>query len=211
MAVAWVALGYLYSERGDFDQARPLLDRALALCRDLGFTLYRGLASYYLGELHARAGRLSDALPLLDEAREAYAATGSPREGYIALAVAEARLHASHLEEARAFAERAFAWMRARTERRREPLGRYVLGLAAARANPPDVAATEQHLESALESAAEFGLRPLIAHSHLGLGKLYRRTAKREQAQEHLTTATTMYREMGRRFWLEQAEAELGA
>jgi hypothetical protein len=27
-----------------------------------------------------------------------------------------------------------------------------------------------------------------------------------EQAQEHLTTATTMYREMDMRFWLEQAE-----
>jgi len=27
--------------------------------------------------------------------------------------------------------------------------------------------------------------------AHLGLGKLYRRTDKREQAQEHLTTATT--------------------
>jgi hypothetical protein len=46
-------------------------------------------------------------------------------------------------------------------------------------------------------------------HCHLGLGKLYRRTRKREQAHEHLTTATTMYREMDMRFWLEQAEAEM--
>ena len=38
---------------------------------------------------------------------------------------------------------------------------------------------------------------PLVAHCHLGLGKLYRRTSQREQAHEHLTTATTMYREMG--------------
>ena len=42
-----------------------------------------------------------------------------------------------------------------------------------------------------------------------GLGKLDRRTGKREQAQEHLTTATTMYRELDMRFWLEKAEAEL--
>ncbi len=41
------------------------------------------------------------------------------------------------------------------------------------------------------------GRRPLVAHCHLGLGKLYRRTGKREQAREHPTTATTMYREMG--------------
>jgi hypothetical protein len=47
-------------------------------------------------------------------------------------------------------------------------------------------------------------MRPLVAHCHLGLAKLSRRTGKREQAQEHLTTATTMYREMDMRFWLEQ-------
>ena len=46
------------------------------------------------------------------------------------------------------------------------------------------------------------------AHCHLGLGKLYRRTGKREQAQEQLTTASTMYREMGMTYWLEQADAE---
>ena len=33
---------------------------------------------------------------------------------------------------------------------------------------------------------------PLAAHCHLGLGTLYRRTGKREQAEKHFTTATTM-------------------
>jgi hypothetical protein len=53
-------------------------------------------------------------------------------------------------------------------------------------------------------------MRPLLAHCHLGLGKLSRRTGKREQICDHLSTATTMYREMGIAFWLEQTEAELG-
>jgi hypothetical protein len=35
------------------------------------------------------------------------------------------------------------------------------------------------------------------------------RTGKREQAQEYLTIAATMYREMDMRFWQEQAEAEM--
>jgi hypothetical protein len=52
-------------------------------------------------------------------------------------------------------------------------------------------------------------MRPLVAHCHLGLGKLYRRTGKDEQAREHLALAATMYREMDMRFYLEQAEAEL--
>lgn len=49
---------------------------------------------------------------------------------------------------------------------------------------------------------------PLVTHCHLGLGKLYRRTGKREQAGEHLIGATAMYREMDMRYWLEQAETE---
>jgi hypothetical protein len=60
----------------------------------------------------------------------------------------------------------------------------------------------------ALALADKLGMRPLGAHCHFGLGKLYRRTDKREQAQEHLRTATTMYCEMDMQYWLEQAEAE---
>ena len=67
----------------------------------------------------------------------------------------------------------------------------------------------EGYYREALALATELGMRPLVAHCHLGLGKLYRRTGQREQAQEHLTTATTMYREMGMTYWVEQAEAEL--
>ena len=37
---------------------------------------------------------------------------------------------------------------------------------------------------------------------------LYRRAGDQAKAHEHLTTATTMYREMGMAFWLEKAEAE---
>jgi hypothetical protein len=63
-----------------------------------------------------------------------------------------------------------------------------------------------------LSSLAEpRGMRPLVAHCHLGLGKLCRQTGQREQAREHLTNATAMYREMGMTYWLEQAEAETGA
>jgi hypothetical protein len=52
-------------------------------------------------------------------------------------------------------------------------------------------------------------MRPLIAHCHLGLGKLYRRTDNGVKAQQHLTTAATMYREMGMNFWLTKSDAAL--
>jgi len=48
-------------------------------------------------------------------------------------------------------------------------------------------------------------MRPLLAHCHLGLGKLYRRAGTREQAQGFLSVAATMYRGM-MTYWLNQAE-----
>jgi hypothetical protein len=67
----------------------------------------------------------------------------------------------------------------------------------------------EEALHRALTLATELEMRPLVAHCHLGLGKLYRPTDKREQAQERLTIATTMYREMDMPYWLEKAETEV--
>jgi hypothetical protein len=51
-------------------------------------------------------------------------------------------------------------------------------------------------------------MRPLVAHCNLGLGKLRRRNGNRAPAQEHLSTATAIYREMGMAYWLEHAAAE---
>ena len=64
-------------------------------------------------------------------------------------------------------------------------------------------------IDEALTRASDLGMRPLVAHCHLGLGKLYRRTGDRAKAEEHLTTAATMYREMDMSFWLEKAETHL--
>ena len=86
-----------------------------------------------------------------------------------------------------------------------------LLGDVSAQGDHADIGQSEQYFRQALARADELGMRPLVAHCHLGLGKLYRRTGKREQAQEHLATATTMYREMDMRFYLEQAEAEMMA
>ena len=78
-----------------------------------------------------------------------------------------------------------------------------------------DVASTggaedaEGYYRDALVLAEPRGMRPLVAHCHLGLGKLYRQTGKREEARGYLSTATTMYREVDMRFWREQAEAAI--
>jgi hypothetical protein len=66
------------------------------------------------------------------------------------------------------------------------------------------VEAARARYRAALALATDLGMRPLAAHCHLGLGTLYRRTGRGEQAREHLAIATGMYREMDMRFWLEQ-------
>jgi hypothetical protein len=51
-----------------------------------------------------------------------------------------------------------------------------------------------------------------IGPSRLGSPESYTpKHLAEKQAREHLTTATTMYREMEMRFWLAQAEAESNA
>ena len=69
-----------------------------------------------------------------------------------------------------------------------------------ARSAPTTPKRADGPYREALALAEEPGMRPLVAHCHLGLGKLYAPTDKREQAHEHLTTATTMFRRMDKRF-----------
>ena len=52
-------------------------------------------------------------------------------------------------------------------------------------------------------------MRPLVAHCHLGLGRLYGQTGRSAQARAALTTAIDLYRAMDMTFWLPQAEAVL--
>ena len=85
-----------------------------------------------------------------------------------------------------------------------------LLGEIAMYRDPAEIDSAEAHYRQALAAAEELGMRPLAAHSHLGLGMLFHRTGDQAKAAEHLTIAATMYREMDMGFWLEKAEAELG-
>jgi hypothetical protein len=52
-------------------------------------------------------------------------------------------------------------------------------------------------------------MRPLVAHSYFGLGMLYLKIGRSEQARTELSTAIALYRAMEMTFWLPRAEAEL--
>jgi len=67
----------------------------------------------------------------------------------------------------------------------------------------------EAHYQQALALADELGMRPLVAHCHHGLGRLYGQTGRGAQAHAALTIAIDLYRAMDMTFWLPHAEAVL--
>ncbi|MFQ5891158.1 MAG: tetratricopeptide repeat protein, partial [Gemmatimonadota bacterium] len=123
----------------------------------------------------------------------------------------EACLIADRLQDAHTFTARAVTVAHERGQRGYEAWALCQLGEVVSHQHPVDVEQTSDHYRQAIALTVELDMRPLLARCHLGLGKLYRQTGDRPKAQEHLTTAITMFREMDMRFWLEQAEAELKA
>jgi hypothetical protein len=84
----------------------------------------------------------------------------------------------------------------------------HLLGDLATHSDQFDAECGEIHYRKAFAIAERPGMHPLVAHCHVGLGQLYQHIGEREQADQHLTAATTMYRDMDMRFWLMQAEAK---
>jgi tetratricopeptide (TPR) repeat protein len=197
--------GVILLLRQDDTAALRILERGVEIWQKLQSPPWGALTAA-LGVAHCRTGRLSYGLALLEAAPDQ-----SPGDFIYprVMALAEGYLFARRAEDARLQAQRALELSRQRGEHGSEAYALRVLAQAAAYAGPPDIDASAQHYQAALALAEPRGMRPLVAHCHLGLAKLYRRTGKREQAREHLTTATTMYREMEMRFWLEQADAEM--
>jgi len=123
--------------------------------------------------------------------------------------LSEAYLRAGRMEDAIRFARRALDHSRNHKERGNEAWALRLLGEIASHPDPPDVETAEGHYRQALALAGELGMRPLLAHCHLGLGALYSKVGRREEARTELSAAIELYRSMDMTFWLPQAEAEL--
>jgi tetratricopeptide (TPR) repeat protein len=190
-------IGYLYVRQGTLYQAIPLLERAVALSQEVNIpNLYR-LSAAYLALAYALAGCATDALPLLGQI-----------EGYPVVR-GEAYLLVGEMEEADRLAQRGLANARDRKMRGEEARALWLLGEIAVRRDPPDVVQAEAHYQQALALAEELGMRPLVAHCHHGLGRLYHQTGRAESARVALSAAIDLYRAMDMTLWLSQAEATL--
>jgi tetratricopeptide (TPR) repeat protein len=202
--------GLLALRQGDLSRALPLLERAVGICKDADLPVYFPRMAAALGAAYTLSGRIADAVPLLMQAMEQGAAMERVDDAaFSSLFLGETHLLAGRLKEAHALAERALALARAHQERGSEAYALRLLGDIAARGGPSKVELAEAQYQQALALANELDMRPLVAHCHLGLGKLYATTGQHEQAHAALTTAIELYRAMEMTFWLPQAEAAL--
>jgi tetratricopeptide (TPR) repeat protein len=196
---------HVHRIRGEYGHAIPHLVRALALCRDWHIPTLSPITAGWLGALYAVSGRVAEGLPLLEEGQRAH-------ESFQTLIVAqmgEACLADDRANDAFTFAERALGLARERGQRGYEGWILRLLGEIAAHPHSTNREISERYYRQATVLADQLGMRPLLSRCHLGLGTLYGRIGKRPEAEEHLTTATAMCREMGMAFWLAQAEAQV--
>jgi tetratricopeptide (TPR) repeat protein len=208
---AHFAAGVLHLLKGDWVKARSPIEHWIAVIRPANVVLALPIAVASSAWILAQLGELSEALSRVREGEqllERYAAQGIVGQcGWAYNSLGRACLLLGRLDEARRLGDRAIEFSPSHPGYTAHAV--HLLGDIATHPDRSDAERGEAHYREALALAEPRGMRPLVAHCHLGLGKLYRRTDKREQAQKQLATATTMYREMGMTYWLEKAEAEM--
>jgi DNA-binding NtrC family response regulator/tetratricopeptide (TPR) repeat protein len=196
--------------QGNLLLALPRLERAMSICYEADIPVYFPRVAPALAGAYTLSGRFTDAVQLLSRAiAQATAMKRIDTQALCSLALAEAQMWVGSQEEARHYAAQTLDHARAYQAHGYQAYALRLLGDIAARHVPPDTAQAEANYQRGLALANERGMGPLVAHCHLGLGKLYARTAREKHAEEHFSVAATMYRQMNMGFWLEQIEAEV--
>jgi tetratricopeptide (TPR) repeat protein len=209
LGLAFHGAGRLHLCKGDVQKAIAALERGYDVCRVrvVGFWLPVVCAS--LGLAYATNGRPAEAFPLLEQTLgRLTSAQMMIYRSLLLTSLGDTYLLAGRTDDATQRAEEGLRVSCDRGERGMQAQAIRLLGEIGLHRDPLDSGEAELRYRQALALATELGMRPLVAHCHLGLGKLYHRTDKREQAREHLANAATMYRDMGMTYWLEKAEAE---
>jgi tetratricopeptide (TPR) repeat protein len=201
-------VGHMYLAQGDLAHGIRVLEQGLALCHASGDQDTLPVIGAGLGAAYALQGRLAEGRALLEEAINECMRMGAlgNQSRWVAW-LSEAWRLAGHGEEAWRHACQALDLARQHKERANEAYALYQLG--ALHAHPPAAVLAEAYCQQALALATTLGMRPLVAHCHLGLGTLYVKTGQWEQARVALATAIDLYRAMDMTFWLPLAKAAL--
>jgi tetratricopeptide (TPR) repeat protein len=212
LAHACTSDGYVHLMKGDLDRAVRSLDRSAELCRTWNFSIYFANATSRLGYARLLAGRLEDGLRLLEQAAKQAESVGRLYEQASILGwLAEAYLLSGRPEQSLEAARRAFDIAdQSRQGGKRAHVLRILAEIDAESGSWHTEQAEAQYRE-ALHLAEELGMRPLQAHCRFGLGTLYRRSDRVDDALVELRSAIELYNSMEMRLWLDQARPELEA
>jgi class 3 adenylate cyclase/tetratricopeptide (TPR) repeat protein len=202
-------VGGMYLMRGDLERSIPILERGHMICQASRIVNFGGGYYSMLAYGYALAGRTSEATSMLDAAARTLTSSMIIQHEEWRIFVAEGYLLTGQIADVRARAERGLEDARHQGERGTEAWALRLLGEIAARAEPPEVEEAEARYREALALAEELGMRPLVAHCHLGLGTLYQRVGRGEPARAELAAAIELYRAMEMPYWLEKAERTL--
>jgi tetratricopeptide (TPR) repeat protein len=210
LCLALFRLGHLQLVRGHVPAAIASLERSLTLSEIWDFPPLFPMVAARLGAAYTVAGRTAEGLTMLRRAVDGADAIHLRSEEVLhGVWQAAGYLADGQIDVAGELARHALDLATARGQRSHEARARCLIGQIEACDDPPDVRPSERSFQEALTLAEELGMRPLQAHCHLGLGKLYRRVGRLEEARAELQTSVGMLREMGMAFWLPEAAAEL--
>jgi tetratricopeptide (TPR) repeat protein len=208
LVFAYLGSGVAGLRKGALAPATAALERALDLCLRSNVPLWTPFVTAYLGHAYHLAGRSAEADTLLDDTikRDATGVLIFGRALRVACS-SEACLRSGRSSEAIALAARSLELSRRYGERGHEAWTLRCHAQIHAQRDSP--AQAEDLYQQCLLLAETLGMRPLVAHCHLGLGQLHCAPGEASSARDHLARALAMYREMGMLHWPEQAEAVL--
>jgi tetratricopeptide (TPR) repeat protein len=209
-AWAYLGAGRLYLVKGDLRAAIPALECGLPLCmRGSDLMIYFSRVAASLGLAYALADRVMEGIALLKEAAAVGESIGFVFGQSLALAcLAEGCLLAGQLDEAMRAAGDALELARKYGHSGWEAWTLRAQGEITARGDHPEDA--ETFFRRAMTLAEERGMRPLLAHCHLGLGYVADRCGRPADGRAEVDTALAMYRALGMPFWIARAEQEEG-
>jgi tetratricopeptide (TPR) repeat protein len=211
LSTACFASGLVYTLKGEASRGIALLERARFILQSLERAPHPAVDAFH-GNALTVGGRHDEAVALLEQSLKGAAIVKfMPCTSLWTGWLASAYRQAGRPDDARHAAERAILLARSHHERGFEGCGLRELGDVVAVGASPDVQQAEDLYRQALAIAEDLEMRPLQAHTHLSLGKLYRRAGRHHDARAELNVAIDLYLTMEMRHWVPEAEAELVA
>jgi len=209
VGAAQLCSGWNLLAKGDWARAWPHFERGTAEYRKGSIVLALPHALASSAWILAQLGETGQALGYLREGEE-FLTQGIAR-GTIDQAgmdyqwLGRAALLLGRLDDARRLADLSLQYSSSHPGFAAHAL--HLVGNIAAHPDWFDAEQGEAHYRKSLALAKQRAMRPLVAHCHFGLAKLYRRIGKRKSLRAHLNVATSLYRQMGMGFYVEQTES----